>query len=280
MNWAIGAGLAGVAGIFLAPLTGLSVSEFTYLLVPALAAAVVGNMTSFSVTFAAGLGIGVIESELTRYVSSNSGWSDAFPFLLVIAVLALRGRSLPGRGDAAEKFPSVGSGRMNVPALVAAILAAVLLILLLPDVWVVGLTTTIAFGVILLSVVVVTGYAGQLSLCQFTLAGVGALVAGRLVATYHVPFELAILAAIVVAVPAGFIVALPALGSRGANLAIVTLCLAVAVESVVFGSASLTGGAYGVDVGSPTFLGIDMNDVTDPRGTPLWRSCLLSWPGC
>jgi ABC-type branched-subunit amino acid transport system ATPase component/ABC-type branched-subunit amino acid transport system permease subunit len=202
---------------------------------------------------------------LTEYTTS-SGWVDAFPFFVVIVVLALRGKSLPGRGEPTEQFPSVGTGRINVAGLVAVAAATCLVLLLAPVAWVSGVTVTISFGIILLSVVVVTGYTGQLSLCQFALAGVGAYVAGRLIAVFHIPLELALLAAVVLAIPVGFVVALPALGSRGANLAMATLCLAVALESVLFDSASLTGNGNGTNIGSPSFLGISMNSVSDPRG--------------
>ena len=71
--------MSGFAGILLAPIVGLSVSLSTILLLPSLAAAVIGNLTSFPLTLAGGLGIGIIQSEIQRYVTLQ-GATDAVPF--------------------------------------------------------------------------------------------------------------------------------------------------------------------------------------------------------
>ena len=118
--------------------------------------------------------------------------------------------------------------------------------------------------IILTSLVVVTGYTGQLSLCQFALAGIGAYVAGRLVAAHHFPFVVALLIALVVAIAAGLVVALPALRSHGSNLAVATLLLAFAIEALVFDSASLTGGDLGTQVTNVKLFGIPMDAINKP----------------
>ena len=74
----------------------------------------------------------------------------------------------------------------------------------------------------ILSIVVLTGYAGQISLAQWALAGIGALIAGRFVRA-GLPIELAIVLGILLTIPVGLIFALPALRTRGVNLAVVTL---------------------------------------------------------
>src|SRR5438477_61191 len=74
VNWALGAGLAGLAGILVVPIVGLSVVQVGLLLVPALAAALVGGFTSFPLTLFGGLLIGVLEAELT----SGAGWIPEF----------------------------------------------------------------------------------------------------------------------------------------------------------------------------------------------------------
>jgi ABC-type branched-subunit amino acid transport system ATPase component/branched-subunit amino acid ABC-type transport system permease component len=267
-NWAIGAALAGMAGIFLAPITGLSVTEFTALLVPSLAAAVVGNMTNFPVTLLAGLVIGITESEMTQYISTP-GWSEALPFFVVIGVLIIRGSSLPRRGEAAARLPAVGNGRIKPLSIAVAAVGVCAWIFAAPTSWVDATTVTVAIAIVLMSVVVVTGYAGQLSLCQLSLAGLGALFAGRLVGAWHMSFSLALLVALLLAIPVGVVVGLPSLRSRGSNLAIATLCLAVGLEALIFDSANLTGGAEGTNVGSPTLFGIDMNSISNPTGYAL-----------
>ena len=78
-----------------------------------------------------------------------------------------------------------------------------------------AMVTTMSTAIVLLSVVVVTGYAGQISLCQFAMAGLGTFIAGRLATAAHLPLLLAVLIAIVVALLAGVVIGIPALRSRG-----------------------------------------------------------------
>ena len=127
-----------------------------------------------------------------------------------------------------------------------------------------SLEVTFSLGLVVLSIVLLTGYAGQLSLAQMALAGMGAWIASRLVATTGVPFWLALLAGIAGAVPIGIVVGLPALRTRGINLAVVTLGLSVVVESLILSSTSLTGGYTGTTVGAPSIFGINMDTFAHP----------------
>jgi ABC-type branched-subunit amino acid transport system ATPase component/ABC-type branched-subunit amino acid transport system permease subunit len=262
-NWIIGSMLAGVAGIFLAPIVGLQVNQLTVVIVPALAASVVGSMTSFPVTFGAALGIGALQSVLARYVS-NGGWQDAAPFLILLVFLALRGKRIPGREDMSLRLSVVGNGRVRwVPLLVAVIVGAVLMYTL-SGVWVSAITMSLVFAIILLSIVVVTGYAGQISLAQFAMAGFGAWVASELVASAHFGFIEALVVAVPATAIAGLIIGVPALRTRGQNLAVATLGLSVALEALIFDSSSLTGGAGGFSVPNPSIFGWDISSITEP----------------
>ena len=93
----------------------------------------------------------------------------------------------------------------------------------------------------MLSVVLLLGYTGQLSLAQFALAGLAALISARLVAERGWPFELAVLAAVVCTIPIGLLFAIPALRTRGINLAVVTLGLAMSVNAMVFTNTRWVG---------------------------------------
>jgi sulfate-transporting ATPase len=267
-NWAIGSMLAGTAGVLLAPITGLDVMSMTLMVIPALAAAVVGRMVSFPVTLAAGLLMGVLQSELTRYVS-QPGWATAVPFFVIIVVLAARGTSLPTRGESSTKLPAVGSGRIRPCLLAPALAGGAAVIEAVPLSWVDGITETCVVAIVVLSVVVVTGYAGQLSLAQWALAGVGAWIAAQLVAAQHFPFWLALLVALLAMVPVGVLVGLPALRTRGDQLAILTLGVGVAVSALIFSSPNLTGGSTGIDVGFPTLFGLPIDTIFHPRNYAL-----------
>ena len=264
-NWALGCMLAGATGIFLAPITGLTVEGLTLLVIPALAAAVAAKFQSFPLTLLAALALGVIQTEVERFATSGSAWSDAIPFFVLLILLMVRGSYLPAKGELVMHLPSTGSGRVRIWAVVIITVLAIVAIELLPYNWVAGIITTLVAGLVVLSVVVVTGYAGQLSLAQFALAGIGAWVASRLVATTGLPFPVALLAGLAAALPVGIAVGLPALRTRGENLAIATLGLAVAASSLIFNNISLTGGGVGTNVGTPTFFGINLSTVTQPQ---------------
>jgi sulfate-transporting ATPase len=113
-------------------------------------------------------------------------------------------------------------------------------------------------------VVVITGYAGQLSLGQFALAGFGAWIAGRLVDAAGWPFWAALLMGVAATVPLGAIFAIPAVRARGINLAIVTLGMGTAIQLMIFNNGRLVGGFNGTRIGRPTLFGWDINAIAHP----------------
>src|SRR3546814_14878227 len=97
------------------------------------------------------------------------------------------------------------------------------------ETWACFVYTSLATAIMIRSIVVITGYARQISLPQWALAGIGALIAGRLVRA-DVPIELAIPLAVLLTIPVGLVFALPALRTRGGNLAVVTRGLGFLVD--------------------------------------------------
>ena len=287
-NWTVGSALAGLAGVLIVPVIGFSVLQMLVLLVPALAAALLGRFKSFPLTLLGGLFIGVAESVLISRadwipdVFTGPGWSKSVPFIVIVVVLAFQGTSLPSRSAILERLPRVGLGRIRPTTLIVVFAACFVLISgagvfgyggLSPNT-VAALMQTLAVGTIALSLVVVAGYAGQLSLAQWALAGVGAYVAARTAAGGDLvgigslgtlPMELAIVLAVAVTVPVGILVGLTALRTRGVNLAIATLGLGLLIERVVLGNADYTGGVAGTQLEPQTLFGISIDSVTDQR---------------
>ena len=241
-NWALGSALAGFAGVLLIPLTGLSAGALTLAVIPALAASLFGSFSSFPLTFIGGIIIGVLQSETTRFVHAP-GWPTAAPFVVIVLVLVVRGGALPLRGHLAERLPRLGTGKPPIVATVIGTAVLALSLIAFTDNWAAALNTSLCFGLLVLSLVVVVGYCGQLSLAQFALAGLGALFASRMADVWSVPFPLAILGGVILTVPIGVIVALPAVRVRGVNLAVVSLGLASAITAVVLANPDFTGGA-------------------------------------
>ena len=265
LNWALGSALAAIAGILIAPTSGLSVSAVTLTVIPALAVAVLSGFRSFPIVVLAAFGIGLLQTELQHYASSSSGWVDASPFLILLIHFGVTGRALPGRGELAARLPRVGTGRIRPLVVALALVVGVVLLESLSANWVAGLTTTGITAIIVLSVVVVTGYAGQLSLAQLAIAGLAAWTSSRLVATTGLSFTPALFVGILTGVPIGLLVGLPSLRTRGESLAISTLGLSVAAFALIFTNLSLTGGATGTNVGTPSFLGIDLSTLLSPQ---------------
>ena len=263
-SWALGSGLAGAATILVVPTLQLRISTMTTVVLAAMAAALLANFKSFIRTFWAALGIGVVESLVERYVSVP-GLGQAVPFLVVIGWLVIVGRGLPTRDFISSRLPSVGTGRIRW---VTTAVLGLVICLIVPGLlvnWQVAIANTFASALILLSVVVLTGYTGQLSLAQYTLAGIGAFVAGRLDYWLHLSFPEALLLGILLTVPVGVAFAGPALRTRGISLAVVTLGMASAVEIVVFESTGNWAGGYiGTNVGNVSLFGYSLSPILYP----------------
>ncbi|MFF0011203.1 ATP-binding cassette domain-containing protein [Streptomyces sp. NPDC005374] len=266
-NWALGSALAGLTGILIVPVIGLSVTGLTTLLLSALAAALVGRFSSFPVTLAGGLVVGVVQSELTRFGSGVTGLASSVPFLCIALVLVARGRALPLRGTFLDRLPALGTGRVRPVPLALSVVVGLLLVSLSTPLWADAITSTLVLSLIILSIVVVTGYAGQVSLAAYALAGTGAFIAGHAAADWGWPFELALLAGVLGTVPIGLLFALPAVRTRGVNLAIITLGLGTTLEAMVFQNTDLstTTGSDGIAVGKQSLFGISISGVDHPQ---------------
>jgi ABC-type branched-subunit amino acid transport system ATPase component/ABC-type branched-subunit amino acid transport system permease subunit len=274
-NFALGGLLSATAAIFLAPIVGLDETTLALLVLPALAAALLGRFSSFAITVVGALLIGVVTAELSLFgpniasdlhvsVGSLTGLPQVAPLLIILLVTVVSGSSRLQRGEANTKLPLPGSGQIRRVPFALAVAVALILAFTLNANWSDAIVASCAGGVLVLSVVLLTGYAGQLSLAQFSLAGFGAWVAARLVATEGVPFELAIIIGIVATIPVGLLVALPALRTRGVNFAVATLALSVMISALILQNDSLSGGFTGTVVKPPTIFGLHIDAVSHP----------------
>ncbi|MDT4936331.1 MAG: hypothetical protein QOG80_2 [Pseudonocardiales bacterium] len=261
LNWAIGSMAAGLAGILIAPIIYLEPTSLVLLVIPAMSAALIGEFVSFPITFFTALALGVAESEMQRYVN-QPGWATAVPYLVVVLVLVARGRALPLRSFILDRLPSVGTGRVRPPVVFALWAGAIWFALSTDANWSDALVTTFGSAIVCLSVVVLTGYTGQLSLAQYVLAGIGALIAARLV--QHMPFLLAAMLAVLVTAVIGALVGLPALRTRGVSLAVATLGLAGGLVAVVIGNPKYTGGISGITIPVPNLFGWSLDPFLHP----------------
>jgi ABC-type branched-subunit amino acid transport system ATPase component/branched-subunit amino acid ABC-type transport system permease component len=262
-NWIISSGIAGLAGILIAPIVPLIPVSYTLFIVPALAAAILSRFQWVFWAVPAGLAIGMLQSE-AQYLQSavswlpKSGLPELVPLVLILLVLVVRARPLPGRG--AVLVQTLGRAprprRLLLPTVLPAVVAAVA-VLVLTDQWRNGLISTFIFGIISLSVVVVTGFAGQVSVAQLPLAGTAAFLLAPIADRFGIPFPIAPVLAALGAMVIGVVIGLPALRIRGLTVAVVTFALAFALEALWFRNVALVG-ADGASVPSPKLFGLDL----------------------
>lgn len=263
LNWMISSMVAGLAGILIAPLVPLTPTSFTLFIVPALAAAILGRFQGMAVAVGGGLVIGMLQSD-AAYLKSlyswlpESGLPELIPLALILIVLIWRAPNLPGRGELIRSTMGRAPrpGRLWMPTLVGAVAGAVALVALHGD-WRAALVSSLIFAIITLSQVVVTGFAGQVSLTQLILAGSAGFILSPLTETWGVPFPLAPILAAAGATLVGVVVGLPAARIRGLPLAVVTLSLAVAVEAVWFDNTDLVS-ANGKSIKGATLFGMNL----------------------
>ncbi|MCZ7528743.1 MAG: hypothetical protein M5U14_21650 [Acidimicrobiia bacterium] len=193
-NWVMASMVAGLVGILVAPVTGVDPLKFTLLVVPALGAALVGRFSSFGWTVAGGLALGAGQSVITKLQTDYSwvprvGVKEGLPFLVVIAVLFVVGRRLPDRASlATAQLPVAPSPRRLAITASASVATGTAAMLVLRGGYRFGLIVSLVVAVVCLSLVVLTGYVGQISLAQMALAGIAGFALSKLADGAGIPF--------------------------------------------------------------------------------------------
>ena len=261
-TWLAGGFLAGLAALLIVPATGsLDVSTLSFpLLVRALAAALVGGLTSLPGAFVGGIVIGVAEF-LTRWQTATLGVSEVVFFLIVIAVLAFRPGGIFGLPERVQEIVALAPSIRDLPqrlrrhrlstwARATAVASAVMLmaaVSLATGPFTNGVMTDVAIMAIIgVSLTVLIGYAGQISLGHYALAGVGAFAAGNLYDLGPIPFPAVFPIVILIGMAVALVIGLPALRIRGPYLAVVTLAFALACSQWIFNWSVVARGTTGV----------------------------------
>jgi branched-chain amino acid transport system permease protein len=277
VNTVLASVVAGTVGVLAASVTQLDAVSLPLQVVPALAAALLARLTSFAIACAVGLGIGILNS-LIDYWSSKDwfptdhgvplpGVKELIAFLIIITAMFLRGAALPGRGELLEqRLPEVPKPqRLAAPAIVLTIVCAVALVVL-PFDFRQALINSLIGTVMALSLVVITGFVGQISVVQLSLAGVAGFTVSHLAVDADIGFPLAPILGAGAAVLLGLITAVSALRVRGVALAVVTLGAAVAISQFGFLNQTWGGGASGSPVPEPHLLSLDLGPQSAFRG--------------
>jgi len=228
-GWVLGCFLAALAGVLLASaLTPLQPFQMSLLVVNGFAAAAFGRLRSLPLTFLGALLLGLLESYAVGYLPQWSflqyapEWLPMALLFVVLLVLPQDRLRAVGRPVVAviPKVAGLRASLLGAAALVAASLAAGAV---LSGTWLTTAEVGVVYGLVALSLVLLTGYAGQVSLAQLTFAGVGAYMMGRVAGGGS---WLGVLAAVGVSAALGAVVAIPTLRLSGLYLALATLALA------------------------------------------------------
>jgi branched-chain amino acid transport system permease protein len=249
MAWVLAGLLSATAIFFQAPLTGApSDATLGYdTLLYGLAAAIVARMQSFGVALVAGMGIGVVITSSVIF-SGDDSIASGIMLVTILASLLLQRKQM-GRGfDSGESNWQTVEHYRPIPVALrklkevvivrqGAAVLAIAVVVALPFALGAGNTPYLIllplYGIVGVSLVILTGWAGQISLGQFGLVGVAAGVAGGLAANHNIDFFADLAVGIVVGAIAAVIVGLPALRIQGLYLAATTLAFSYAVQNYV-----------------------------------------------
>jgi branched-chain amino acid transport system permease protein len=280
MAWMVSGLMAGLAGVLLAPIYGeLQFSDYAALMVAAFAAAAWAVLRSLPIAALVGILMGVVATTLQGYLPVSSVWSSAvltsLPFIvLVAALLVVPGlRTLDTTKDPLSSVdpptpPSAATirapqldrfSRVGWYVLLGAFVVSMLT--WIPTTWENVFNAGIVYSVVFLSITLITGMGGQLSLAQATLAGVGAFTAAQL--ANHLGLNL-LLGGLVGAVAAALVAVVLAFASvrlRGLGLALLTIAAALFFDYTVFPQLTSSNGAA-INI-SPKWVGLG---ITDPNG--------------
>jgi branched-chain amino acid transport system permease protein len=266
LSWALGASMASLAGILIAPTLQLSVLPLTLLVVNAYAAAMVGRLKSLPFTFLGALIIGLATSYAVGYMPSTGFWGStplqglrlSIPAVLLFVVLLWLPQSKVQAGQFSMRRQSVA-----VPSLARSVTGGILLVA--ATIVVSGILSPgnlVYFGIglasalIMLSIVPLTGWGGQVSLCQMTFAGLGAYAMSK---AGHGGSALGLFAAVALAGAIGALIALPALRLRGLYLALATMAFAVAMDNMFFPAPAVFTYDGSVPIPRPSLFGLHVN---------------------
>jgi branched-chain amino acid transport system permease protein len=268
-GWILGFVMAALAGVLLAPVqtTGLNIEAFTLLVVNGYAAAIVGRLKNIPVTFLAAIAIGLAENYVLSYIVPHLpesfvpdvtlGLPMVFLFLALVTLPSVRLRAV-GRLTT-MRVPRVASGNESLIAGVVFFAVAIVASITLANKEINGTTiltlggVVMTLGIVGLSLVLLTGYSGQISLCQFSFMGIGAFVMGKIAGNGSL---FGLVAATVICAAVGALIALPTIRLRDLYLALATFAFADAMANGVFLDTHIYGSG-GVSIGRIVIPGVN-----------------------
>lgn len=289
-TWVMGSLLAGFAGLLITEHRGsLDIASIsTGFLVSGLIAALVGGLTSLPGAIVGGLVVGVLQSMAGFVFAGTQGAGEVVLVLLVLGILLFRPSGIFGApeetADNAAFVPSLrplpSLLRTNPAARGFSALGVLVVLFIFALSQVVGsgtngiIATVLCFGIVGVSLTVLIGFTGQISLGHWGIAGFGGYTTAVLSARLYTPWPLAVLTGAVAGGVLALVIGLPALRIRGLYLAVATMAFHLAATSFIY--RKMGGTTAGVIVDRPRYGPLDLDS---PSGRSLTFVCLLALVG-
>jgi branched-chain amino acid transport system permease protein len=286
--WMVAGALAALTFVLKAPFQGVTpglAGAGPLLLLPALAAAVVARMESLPMAFFAGIGLGIMEA-IIGWNTPGSPTIQYVAFLVVIlaALLLQSGKLSRAQESGTSTWSSLGVLKPTPDELIGlpevkwakrAIIGLVALaFIVIPAGWSASnlylACVAMVWALAAVSLVILTGWGGHISLGQFAIVGVGALIAGNLIQNQNLDLFLVLVVAGLGGALVSLVVGLPALRIRGLFLAVTTLAFAVALDQYVLNFNNFPD-LIPTDVGRPLIF--ERYDLSD--GRTMYFTCLI-----
>jgi branched-chain amino acid transport system permease protein len=279
--WTVSGLMAGLAGVLVAPVIGLTTADFSILAAGALAAVLAARLRSLSIAVVVGLAMGVVGAVIQNYVPTSSSYATAIvpsiPFAVIVVALIYfvarsgtltEGEGLGGALDRAIRVQASGqvtetgssgvshgrSAARSISTGAAWLAIVAILPLVLHGSWVGLVGEGLAFAVAFLSFTLITGEGGMIWLCEISFAGIGAIVAAQLATDHGWPILAGIVAGGLVAGVLGAIVGCLTIKLGDLYVALATLAFALLVDNVVYTRPSVLNDGAGVIATPPHFL--------------------------
>ena len=287
MAWALSSFFAGLAGVLIAPrFNTLAAPDFFNIMVVAVAAAALGQLVSLRGAVFGGVGLGILIALFNTYIprwSETMTWlrpvqenlTPSLPFVVLFGVIVLWPATRRPR-EAGDPLASVDPPPLSPAAVTRpksltiatrlfggfVLVIGGFFVFAKADVsWLFLVTQAVIMSTIFLSITVMTGLGGQISLCQGTFAAIGGFTVYQFADRWGTSVLLAAFIGAAIAAAVGALIALPVLRLGGVWLAIATLAFAFFFDSVMVKLSFVGGGEtsllQGTRVSRPSFAGID-----------------------
>jgi branched-chain amino acid transport system permease protein len=266
VSWIAGSSMGAIAGVMITPRINFDPISLTIVVIYAFTAALIGRLTSLPWTVAGAFLLGLAQT-YPRIFSTNAGAGDAVTFALVLVTLAIlfrpsaRMRTRVAAGREYLPVPATGNAPVRRGVVAAAVGLGLLGPLSFSGYYLYLSAEALILGLIVLSLVVLTGLVGQISFCQYSFAAIGACTVGSLVSLHHWNFWPALAVGVAASIVVGMLVGIPALRLSGLFLGILTIAVALFFDNFLLAPgtwSSFSGGISSWTVARPSFLGASL----------------------